>query len=117
MQSDWFSNVGKRQFNLILSNPPYVAKNDPHLQQNGLPFEPITALVADDDGLSDIKNIIHKAKNYLVSNGLLALEHGYQQGAAVREIMCSEGYLDATTIEDLSGIHRITTCRWENINE
>ena len=114
IQSNWFSGIKNKRFNLILSNPPYVADDDPHLQQGGLPFEPITALVADENGIADIKNIINNAKNFLTSKGLLAIEHGYLQGEAVREIMISEGYLEATTLQDLAGIDRISTCRWES---
>jgi len=107
-QSDWFSAVGDCRFDLILSNPPYVAANDPHLGRGDLRFEPVTALVAGDDGLDDIRKISAQASQYLVSGGALMLEHGFQQGKAVRALMRSSGFNEVETRVDLAGLERVT---------
>ncbi|HBC6650917.1 TPA: peptide chain release factor N(5)-glutamine methyltransferase, partial [Escherichia coli] len=85
LQSDWFSALAGQQFAMIVSNPPYIDEQDPHLQQGDVRFEPLTALVAADSGMADIVHIIEQSRNALVSGGFLLLEHGWQQGEAVRQ--------------------------------
>ncbi|MEJ1364131.1 MAG: peptide chain release factor N(5)-glutamine methyltransferase [Candidatus Sedimenticola sp. (ex Thyasira tokunagai)] len=96
------------QFHLILSNPPYVAEGDPHLELNGLPWEPQRALTAGSDGLSDIRQIINQAPAHLLAGGRLLLEHGPDQGAAVRQLMADGGFLGIITHRDLGGRERVT---------
>jgi release factor glutamine methyltransferase len=108
-QSDWFSNVQSDQrFNIIVSNPPYIDGNDHHLVEGDVRFEPLSALVASDNGFSDIKLIAQKAKVYLKSNGALYLEHGFEQAEAVRSILNQLGYQSIETIKDYSGNDRVT---------
>ncbi|WP_448552634.1 peptide chain release factor N(5)-glutamine methyltransferase [Thalassotalea montiporae] len=111
-QSDWFSAVNAQsnedKFDIIVSNPPYIDEADPHLVAGDVRFEPKSALVADNQGLADIEHIVCEAKNYLASGGAIYLEHGYQQGAAVRDILTANGYQNALTEQDLAGNDRIT---------
>ncbi|MFO6427114.1 HemK family protein methyltransferase [Escherichia coli] len=92
LQSDWFSALAGQQFAMIVSNPPYIDEQDPHLQQGDVRFEPLTALVAADGGMADIVHIIEQSRNALVSGGFLLLEHGWQQGEAVRQAFILAGY-------------------------
>ena len=110
-QSDWFLAVDG-QFDVIVSNPPYIRNDDTHLAD--LTHEPIGALVADDDGLSDIKQIINEATHHLNNNGLLAIEHGYDQGLAVRKLLTTAGFADVFTQKDYGGNDRVTLGRWQN---
>ncbi len=108
-QSDWFSQVNKEQkFDVIVSNPPYIDSNDENLMQGDVRFEPKSALVAQNNGLADIVHIAKNARNYLSNHGKLFFEHGFEQGAKVREIMTSLGYSQVQTVNDLSGHERIT---------
>lgn len=109
LQSHWFSNIkSSESFDCIVSNPPYIAKNDPHLNQGDLRFEPISALVAEDNGLSDFYTIIKEARSYLKEGGRLFLEHGYEQHEAIQELMGACGYSEIKTRYDLSGHPRVT---------
>lgn len=108
LQSDWFSNIKEDNFNLIVSNPPYIEENDRHIQQGDLVFEPNSALVAKNQGLSDIKIIIEQAKGYLMSGGALMIEHGFEQGKTLRKLYNQFGYHQVKTIKDLNGLDRIT---------
>lgn len=106
-QSDWFENVyGK--FNLIISNPPYIDENDEHLSQGDVRFEPLSALVAKDEGLADIKKITTDAKDYLVAGGWLMFEHGWQQAEAVQSILISAGFSQVESGADYGGNLRFT---------
>ena len=107
--SDWFSNVPTIEFDLIVSNPPYIPFDDEHLTQGDVRFEPKSALIAAENGLSDIKKIATDAKNYLKQNGQLWFEHGYNQAESVREILTTLDYLDVQTFTDLTGQARVTT--------
>lgn len=111
LRSDWFDNVPADQFDLILSNPPYIAESDPHLSEGDLRFEPKSALVADEDGLKDIKAIASAALDYLKTKGHLLLEHGYAQAAEVQAILKDLGYHDIETYPDLAGHPRVTVGR------
>jgi release factor glutamine methyltransferase len=105
LQSDWFAHI-RGQFEVIISNPPYVASDDPHL--SALTTEPRQALVAGRDGLDAIRHIVANAHKHLAPGGWLLLEHGYQQGQAVRELFHEAGYLNPRSEPDLSGHPRIT---------
>jgi len=107
LQSDWFDALHGECFDIIVSNPPYIAENDSHLAQGDVRFEPRNALVAGTDGMDDIRRISAEAKNYLNANGCLLVEHGYDQGVRVRELLSQHGYGEILTVRDLSGIDRV----------
>ncbi len=111
-QSDWFGNVPDGKFNLIVSNPPYVAKDDSHLQQGDIRFEPQTALRAAGQGLDDIKIIADTARNRLEYGGHLLIEHGYNQQNQVQAIFKDSHYANVQTYADLSGQPRVTYGQW-----
>ncbi|MCP4411825.1 MAG: peptide chain release factor N(5)-glutamine methyltransferase [Gammaproteobacteria bacterium] len=117
LMGNWFEAVDNERFELIVSNPPYVAAGDPHLQEGDLPYEPIGALVAKEKGLSDIQYLISNAKKYLCNNGWLGLEHGFDQAEKVRQIMLQQGYANIQTIQDLAGTDRLSVCQWEKHHE
>lgn len=106
-QSDWFNNV-KGKFNLIVSNPPYIDENDHHLKQGDVRFEPLSALVANEQGLSDIRHICEQAKQYLLEKGCLIFEHGFEQGKAVRDILQENDFVDVKTLQDYAKNDRIS---------
>ncbi|WP_404343132.1 peptide chain release factor N(5)-glutamine methyltransferase [Pseudoalteromonas mariniglutinosa] len=112
--SNWFSAVVRQKFALIVSNPPYIEANDEHLQQGDVRFEPLSALVAEDDGMADIKQIITQARDYLTTNGYLLIEHGYQQGINVRRFFAQMSYINILTIKDYGGNDRVTLAQWTN---
>lgn len=106
---NWFEAVADGdRFDLIVSNPPYLADNDPHLECGALPFEPISALVAAEVGLQDLQTIITTSPGYLAQGGHLLVEHGCEQGRAVREIFAEAEFEDIRTIQDLAGLDRVT---------
>ena len=111
-QSNWFESV-EGQFDVIVSNPPYIDENDHHLKQGDVRFEPLSALVASDNGLSDIRLIADQARTYLCAKGHLLIEHGFQQGQAVREIFSMLAYDEIKTIKDYGGNDRITIATFE----
>jgi release factor glutamine methyltransferase len=108
LQSDWFSALGDEQFDLVVANPPYVAARDPHLLQDGLPFEPDLALTDGGDGLSCIRRIVGDAPRHLLPGGWLLIEHGYDQAAAVRALLGDGPYAEIATWQDLSGVDRVS---------
>lgn len=110
--SDWFTNVPDTKFDLIISNPPYIAEDDSHLQQGDVQFEPQSALCATDQGLGDIKNIATEACNRLKSEGHLLIEHGYNQQHPVQALFKSLRYTNVETYTDLSGQPRATYGQW-----
>lgn len=110
-QGDWFAPVAGERFDLIVSNPPYVAEGDPHLERDGLPFEPRMALTdgaAGGDGLACIRHIVANAPAHLKPGGWLLFEHGYDQGAASRNLLTTAGFKSAFTHPDLAGIDRVS---------
>ena len=110
---NWYDALpAEHLYDLILSNPPYIARRDPHLRQGDLPHEPSTALVSGDDGLADIRLLTSQAGKHLKSTGWLMLEHGHDQGAAVRALLRTAGFSEIRTDRDLAGHERITQGRW-----
>ena len=108
VHSHWFSALNNQQFNLIVSNPPYIAEHDPHLSQGDVRFEPKSALTSGADGLDDIRHIIGQASQHLAPNGWLMLEHGYDQAEAVAKLMAEAGFTEIAHAQDLAGIQRVT---------
>ncbi|AVI83345.1 protein-(glutamine-N5) methyltransferase, release factor-specific [Pseudomonas syringae pv. tomato] len=108
LNSHWFSALEGRQFDLIISNPPYIADADPHLSAGDVRFEPSSALTAGADGLDDLRTIIADAQAHLNADGWLLLEHGYDQGPAVRELLTRHGFERIQTRRDLGEHERIT---------
>lgn len=107
-EGDWFGPLPGERFDLIVSNPPYVAAGDPHLLLNGLPCEPQMALTAGADGLDCIRRIVADAPAHLNPGGWLLFEHGYDQGAASRNLLTAAGFKAASTFPDLAGIARVS---------
>jgi release factor glutamine methyltransferase len=108
LRSDWFAALGKEEFDLIASNPPYIAAGDAHLAQGDLRFEPSAALTDFADGLAALRTIIEGAPAHLVQGGWLLLEHGYDQAEAVRALLSDAGYGEVQSWRDLGGIERVS---------
>ena len=106
VQSNWFEALDAQRFGLIVSNPPYIAEGDPHLRQGDVRFEPVSALVSGDDGLCDIRYIVTNTRAHLQPGGWLLLEHGFDQAAAVRELLQQAGFANVQSRRDFSGIER-----------
>ncbi|WP_421337489.1 peptide chain release factor N(5)-glutamine methyltransferase [Aeromonas veronii] len=110
----WFEPLGEPdhdetpRFAVIVSNPPYIDGADPHLEQGDVRFEPRSALVADDAGLADIRHIVAHAPAYLLTDGWLLLEHGWDQGKAVRQLLRDGGYREVATVRDYGDNDRVT---------
>ncbi|MFM5334852.1 peptide chain release factor N(5)-glutamine methyltransferase [Aeromonas veronii] len=110
----WFEPLGEPdrdntpRFAVIVSNPPYIDGADPHLEQGDVRFEPRSALVADDAGLADIRHIVAHAPAYLLPDGWLLLEHGWDQGEAVRQLLRDSGYREIATVRDYGDNDRVT---------
>jgi len=111
LASLWFSSLAGERFDLILSNPPYIAAEDPHLVAGDVRFEPSSALVAGADGLDDLRLIVSQAPQHLLPGGWLLLEHGYDQAAAVRELLAAQGFIEVASRNDLGGHERISLGR------
>ena len=110
--SNWFDAIPAQRFDLIVSNPPYIEAGDPHLSQGDVRFEPASALVSGDDGLDDLRLVCSQSVDYLADGGWLLLEHGFDQGAAVRELLERAGFNSVETRPDLNGCERITLGRY-----
>ena len=113
MQSDWFDSVSKNTFDLIVSNPPYIDETDIHLTQGDVQFEPLTALIASNEGFADLFYIAEVARQHLTKSGYLLMEHGYQQGTKLRQKMQELGYQSVETKIDLGGNERCTIGCWQ----
>ncbi len=114
IQSDWFDALSEEKFDLIVSNPPYIAEDDKHLSVGDVRFEPRSALVSGSDGLDDILIISSDARDHFKGSGWLAMEHGYDQGEAVCRILQDAGYQEVKTIRDLADQDRITVGFWQH---
>lgn len=109
LNSHWFAAIQQEaQFDIILANPPYIAQNDPHLKEGDVRFEPIFALVGGVTGLEQIAHIVHFAPTYLKNNGLLMIEHGWDQGASVQSLFLQAGFKEIQTLKDLGEHPRVT---------
>ena len=108
---DWCAPLHGEYFDLIASNPPYIAAADPHLQRGDLRFEPASALASGDDGLDAIRSIVAAAPAHLVLDGWLLLEHGHEQGSAVRALLLDAGFRSVETLRDLESRDRVTLGR------
>lgn len=108
LQSDWFERVPHERFALLVANPPYVARNDPHLDEGDLRFEPQRALVSGSDGLDALRAIVAAAPAYLAPGAYLALEHGHDQAGAVRALLREAGLRAIGSARDLAGIERVS---------
>ena len=108
MHSDWFESIPKQRFDMIISNPPYLAEHDPHQHEGDLRFEPKSALVSGVDGLDALYHIIKQSPAYLKPGGMLILEHGYNQALAIKKQLEHTGYSNIQCLEDYSDHDRIT---------
>ncbi len=106
--SDWFAGLRGERFDLVVSNPPYVAAGDPHLREGDLRFEPRAALVGGADGLECIRRVVREARAHLRASGWLLFEHGYDQGPASRALLKEAGYADVDSWPDLASIPRVS---------
>ncbi|WP_324733363.1 peptide chain release factor N(5)-glutamine methyltransferase [Pseudomonas paeninsulae] len=113
-ESHWFTALAGQRYQLIVSNPPYIAADDQHLGEGDLRFEPSSALVAGVDGLDDIRLIIEQAPDYLEPSGWLLLEHGFDQAAAVRGLLAARGFSAVESRRDLGGHERISLGRYDH---
>ena len=112
-RGDWTAALGRDRFDLIASNPPYIAAGDPHLARGDLRHEPPRALSAGADGLDAIRAIVSAAPRHLVPGGWLLLEHGLEQGAEARALLARAGFVEVETVQDLERRDRVTLGRLE----
>lgn len=112
LRSSWFERIEQQDFDLIVSNPPYVKEGDPHLLQGDLRFEPTSALVAEQGGFADLHAIVTGSCEYLREGGWLLLEHGYEQAAALRDLLVENGFSCVESRRDLAGHERVTGGCW-----
>ncbi len=108
VQSNWFDNIKANDFDIIVSNPPYIANDDPHLLAGDVRFEPQSALSAGATGMDDIEHLCQHAKNHLTQNGWLIVEHGYNQKQLVSDCFAENGYVEIEHKNDLAGHIRMT---------
>ena len=108
LESDWFAAIGARRFDIVVTNPPYIAENDAHLGQGDLRFEPLAALVSGVDGLDAIRVLVRDAPLHLKPGGWLLFEHGFDQGLACRALLERGGFADVFTAADLEGRDRVS---------
>ncbi len=116
LHSNWFNHVPPQRFSLILSNPPYIAENDPHVAKDVAQHEPHLALFSGSDGLDSFRQIISRASDFLTDQGWLVLEHGWQQASAVREMLELAGFSSVASHADLAGHPRVTEGQWQISN-
>jgi release factor glutamine methyltransferase len=108
VHGDWYAPLNDQRFDLIVSNPPYIESEDPHLRQGDLRYEPISALASGADGLDDIRRIARAAPSHLMQGGWLMFEHGWNQGNAARLLLCSMGFVEVFTAQDMEQRDRVT---------
>ena len=109
IQSDWFESIKHNNFDIIVSNPPYIAETDSHLLHPELLAQPRIALVSEMSGLKDIKHIVQNAKQYLNESGMLIIEHGYDQAMMVQDIFIANDFNNIAQHKDINGVIRITS--------
>ncbi|MDN4501275.1 peptide chain release factor N(5)-glutamine methyltransferase [Alteromonadaceae bacterium BrNp21-10] len=114
MQSDWFSALSAQQFDLIVSNPPYVEPDSPFLLQGDVRFEPLSALTADEEGLKDIRLIVEQAAHFLNNKGYILLEHGHLQQQSVNNLLEINGFSNVSCIQDFANFARISVANFSN---
>ena len=107
IHSNWYESITDKGFDLIVSNPPYIDPDDPHMN-TGIRFEPTQALCAENEGIADLAQIIHLAKDYLAPTGWILLEHGYDQGKSVTELLKKAAFKQVQCIKDLAGNDRVS---------
>lgn len=107
-EGSWFLPLEGERFHIILSNPPYISLEDPHLELGDLRYEPNSALLSGDSGMDDLNHLINNAGDYLLSGGILMVEHGYDQGKKVRSLFQQNNFSGVTTLHDLAGLERTT---------
>ncbi len=112
LSGSWYEPLGEHRFDLIVSNPPYLASNDPHLEEGDLPFEPLGALVAGPDGLECLEQLVAEAPEHLLPRGRLMLEHGASQGEAVRSLLRNHGFEEVQSYKDIAKHERVTVGIW-----
>jgi release factor glutamine methyltransferase len=112
LAGDWYAPLGPRRFDALVSNPPYIAADDPVLDGDGLRHEPRTALTPGGDGMAALTTLINGAPGHLVPGGWLFLEHGATQGAALRAALVAQGFTHVTSHRDLAGHERVTEGCW-----
>jgi release factor glutamine methyltransferase len=108
IKSDWFTDIPAQQFDAIVSNPPYIAADDPHLKEGDVRFEPLSALVSGKDGLESLTHIINHSYERLIPGGFLLMEHGFQQKEAVIELLNQYGYEHVQCWQDWQGHERVS---------
>jgi len=112
LQSDIYDALGDRRFDLILSNPPYIAQNDPHLQQGDVRFEPLLALTSGAEGLDTLRRLVLSAPAHLGPDGWLMFEHGWNQADSACELLTQSGFIKVKSLPDLAGHSRVTIGQW-----
>jgi len=108
VHGDWLLPLAGKRFELIVSNPPYIEAADPHLARGDLRFEPASALASGSDGLDDIRRIVDDARRHLDPSGWLLVEHGWNQGAALRALLLHAGYVQISTVQDIERRDRVS---------
>lgn len=112
LQGQWFAPLHDQRFDMVVSNPPYIESADPHLARGDLRFEPLSALAAGRDGLDDIRVIVRDATHHLTPRGWLLIEHGWNQGEAVRMLLHNAGFVEIFTERDMEQRERVSAGRW-----
>lgn len=112
LKSSWFTDLKPQRFDLIVSNPPYIASSDHHLDEGDVRFEPTSALVSGPDGLDDLRQIVAQAPDWLAPGGWLLVEHGYDQGNAVQDLFLARGFAGVQCRQDYGHRDRMTLGQW-----
>ena len=107
LHTDWLTSFAENSIDMVVSNPPYIEADDPHLQQGDVRFEPLTALASGEDGLDDIRQIVKQASYCLKPQGWLLIEHGYHQSEQVQELFAQAGFVEVTAHQDFGGNDRV----------
>lgn len=115
LHGSWFAPIAPARFSVIVSNPPYIDAEDIHLREGDVRFEPLSALVAAEGGLADLRWIIQQAPQHLKNSGWLLLEHGWQQGEPVRQLLQQRGFEQVATCRDYGGNERVTLGQWPTV--